>query len=72
MNLPFRQLDGPAFVTGNNQLQKFHVLTYVPEKTIKLETVDMEAEHCSDSVHLVVSKFDRIYAMTQNTSDRLP
>ena len=26
---------------------------------------------CSDSVHPVVNKLDRIYAMTQNTSDRL-
>ena len=31
----------------------------------------MEAELCSDSVHPVVNKLDRIYAMTQNTSDRL-
>ena len=53
------------------QLQKFHVLTCVPKKTIKLETVDMEAEHCSATVHPVVNKLDRIYVMTQNTSDRL-
>jgi len=51
---------------------KIHVLTFhVPEKAISKGTVGMEAEHCSESIHPVVNKLDRIYATTQNTCDRL-
>ena len=31
----------------------------------------MEAEHCSESIHPVVNKLDRMFATTQNTCDRL-
>ena len=31
----------------------------------------MEAEQCSESIHPVVNKLDRIYETMQNTCDRL-
>lgn len=53
-------------------LRKFHVLTHhVPEKARKRGTVGMEAEHCSESIHPVVNKLDRMYATTQNVCNRL-
>jgi len=62
----------PVNFPGTNLLRKFHVLTFhVPEKAISKGTVGMEAEHCSESIHPVVNKLDRIYATTQNTCDRL-
>ena len=55
-----------------NLLRKFHILTsHVPEKAILRGTVGMEAEHCSERIHPVVKKLDRMYATTQNTCDRL-
>lgn len=62
----------PVNFPNTNLLRKFHVLTFhVPEKAISKGTVGMEAEHCSESIHPVVNKLDRIYATTQNTCDRL-
>lgn len=62
----------PINFPKTNLLRKFHVLTFhVPEKAILMGTVGMEAEHCSESIHPVVNKLDRMYATTQNTCDRL-
>ena len=57
----------PITFLNTNLLRKFHV----PEKAILMGTVGMEAEHCSESIHPVVNKLDRMYATTQNTCDRL-
>lgn len=62
----------PTNFPASNLLRKFHVLTYhVPEKAMKRGTVGMEGEHCSESIHPVVNKLDRMFATTQNTCDRL-
>ena len=62
----------PVNFPNTNLLRKFHILTFhVPEKAILRGTVGMEAEHCSESIHPVVNKLDRMYATTQNTCDRL-
>ena len=62
----------PINFPNTNLLRKFHVLTFhVTEKAILKGTVGMEAEHCSESIHPVVNKLDRMYATTQNTCDRL-
>ena len=62
----------PVNFTSISLLRKFHVLTYhVPEKAVKKGTVGMEAEHCSESIHPVVNKLERMYATTQNACDRL-
>ena len=57
---------------NTNLLRKFHILTFhVPEKAILRGTVRMEAEHCSERIHPVVNKLNRMYPTTQNTCDRL-
>ena len=62
----------PVNFPNTTLLRKFHVLTHhVPEKAMLRGTVGMEAEQCSESIHPVVNKLDRIYATTQNTCDRL-
>ena len=62
----------PINFLKTNLVRKFHVLTFhVPEKAILMGTVGMEAVHCSESIHPVVNKLDRMYATTQNTCDRL-
>ena len=62
----------PVNFPNINLLRKFHVLTFhVPEKAILKGTVGMEAEHCSESIHPVVNKLERVYTTTQNTCDRL-
>ena len=57
----------PINFPNTNLLRKFHVL----EKAILKETVEMEAEHCSESNHPVVSKLDSVYSTPQNSCDRL-
>lgn len=62
----------PTTFTSSSLIRKFHVLTHhVPEKAKRKQTVGMEAEHCSESIHPVVNKLNRTFATTQNTCDRL-
>ena len=62
----------PVNFPSSSLLRKIHVLTYhVPEKAVKKGTVGMAAEHCSESIHPVVNKLDRMYATTQNACDCL-
>ena len=54
----------PTNFPASNLLRKFHVLTYhVREKAMKRGTVGMEGEHCSESIHPVVNKLDRMFAI---------
>ena len=49
------------------------MLTYeVPRKALTANTVGLEAEHCSESIHPFCNKWSTLYRTVQNKKQKLP
>ena len=62
----------PVNFMEENLPRKLQMLTYgVPRKAVLLGTVDLEAEHCSESIHPFCNKWDGLHRSVQNNEEKL-
>ena len=62
----------PLTFKTENLGRKFHMLTYeVPRKALKANTVGLEAEYCSESIHPFCNKWNTLYHTVQTKKQKL-
>ena len=62
----------PVNFAQESLIRKFHMLTHeVPRKALLQRSVRLEAEHCSESIHPFVNRWQRVYCTLQDPKTRL-